>query len=308
MLDFVLNYVWNDTIDNNYSVLSFPYISHYVNWIRVKYRLTLDKTWWNRDSLEMSEDKFYWIKVFWLLQWQWKQEISGQASNFAHFDKSIYRRDIKKEAYKYIKTMSPWDTINWVHYVEWDFEINWNWVDWNWNQAYETLIIKNGNLTISWSWKVITNNLGIIVIKDDLADKNLANLYITPNITYLKSIIYLDWSIISVDNAWNKYLDDSPERTKQLQKQLILEWSLFSRNTIWWSIWDWTNFILPWWKITNNFDEAVRYDLNYIRRGVIWCDVNNNWVVDSWENCEEGFIIKYNNENQLNPLKGFNIK
>ena len=312
-LDFVLNYIWNTSIDQTYWVISEPYIINEVDGEEVQYRLSMNKTWWGTDPLISLAEKFYWIKVIWLLQWQWKQTISWQDENISSLDKIKYRRSIKENAQEYIKVLNSGDILNKVKFidwdVDWDFIINWNWTPWDWdNSDYETLIIKNGNLIISWTWEVIRDNLWIIVLKDDLWDKDKGNLYITPNVTDIKAMIYLDWWLISVPNETSTYLKDSPERTRELQKQLRLKWSLFSRNTIWWSIWNGTNFKLPWGETTTDFDEAVKYDLNYVRRGIDWWDLNNSWEIpDLWEFDNVGFILKYNSENQYNPPKLFNI-
>lgn len=54
-----------------------------------------------------------------------------------------------------------------------------------------------------------------------------------------------------------------------------------------------------------DFDRAMRYDLNYIRRWNFWCDKNgNNTCTDNWE-YPEPFIIIYGPRIQASPPKLF---
>ena len=138
------------------------------------------------------------------------------------------------------------------------------------------------------------------------------NVYITPNVTKIDAIIYADGWFISSDINWNPYTKDNNARTSALQKQLILTWSLFTRNTIGWAVlWTGGKYILPWWSKTTNFNEAMKYDLNYVRRWNKWClDQKNNttWALTPDWKCDiysDYFILKYNPAVQTNPPIGF---
>ncbi len=48
----------------------------------------------------------------------------------------------------------------------------------------------------------------------------------------MKVFIYTDGGIISVQSDGTQYMSDSPARTKDLSKQLTIEGSLFTQNTI----------------------------------------------------------------------------
>ncbi|MGE4443358.1 MAG: hypothetical protein AB7E37_00005, partial [Candidatus Altimarinota bacterium] len=101
------------------------------------------------------------------------------------------------------------------------------------------------------------------------------------------------------------YSEDSSTRTANLNKQLILNGSVFTRNTIGGAILAGGKYILPGGVKTDDFDKAMVYDLNYIRRGGNGCDKNNNSsCIDSGE-YREPFIIKYDSRIQTAPIKLF---
>jgi hypothetical protein len=84
-----------------------------------------------------------------------------------------------------------------------------------------------------------------------------------------------------------------------LTTRLTINWSLFTRNTIWWSI-TWTSgkILLPGWQEARTDEDknlALYYDLNNVR---LWwnksCDADDYTI-----------LIKYNSMIQTNPPKGF---
>jgi len=107
-------------------------------------------------------------------------------------------------------------------------------------------------------------------------------------------------------NFW-VLLDNPVTRTEKLGKQLILKWSLFTRNTIWGSLMIWGTYQLPWNEKTNNYELAVVYDLNNIRLWNYWCEKIIDWEWNETEECinENNFIIKYDPLVQNNPPKLF---
>lgn len=63
------------------------------------------------------------------------------------------------------------------------------------------------------------------------------------------------------NSNWELYISDSDERTKDLQNQLVINWSLFTKNTVWWAVFSWWKYLLPWNKKSSDFDKAMIYDL-----------------------------------------------
>lgn len=279
-----------------------PIVSDVLWWENISYYLTKSETdYTTLNPLQIwNSNDFLWVKVIWNLQWQWKQEITWQEANFSDLSKQTIRTSIRKNAYKYISSMTSGTIVNRVKYVEWDISISWNLLN------YETLIVKNWNVIITWNLNPNKNKLWIIVIKDwynvenDYVNK--WNVYVKPNVTEINALIYADWALISSDNSWSAYVANTTSRTFELNKQLILNWSLFTKNTIWWAILSWWDYKLPWWKSINNFDKAMIYDLNYIRRWKQSCLTVGPWICkyDDW-----AFIVIYNPSVQTNPPKLF---
>jgi len=246
-----------------------------------------------------------WVKVIWTLQWSWKAVITWQKSNFSDISKSTTRGWLKKKIYTLIRWMNSGDIINWIKYVKWSD------VTLSWSQAYSTLVVEDWNVIIKGD---ITKTLWIFSLNNNLWNKWLWNVYVTPNVTKIDAIIYADEWFISSDINWNPYIKDNNARTAALQNQLILTWSLFTRNTIGWAVlWQLWEYILPWWSRTKDFNEAMKYDLNYVRRWNKWClDQKDNkiwiltpgwdWICDIYS---DYFIIKYNPAVQTNPPIGF---
>lgn len=271
-----------------------PVIRYNLAWKITKYRLTeVENDYNNLIPLSIeNNNSFLWVQIIWSLQWEWKQVITWQESNFSDISKTELRTQIRQNAYKYISLMSNWQIVNWVKYVEWDITISWN-------QDYETLVVKDWNVIIDWDLNMSNSKLWIIVLKDWYNTNTWYtwkwNVFVKPHVRHINVIIYADWALISADNNWNVYDSDTSERTYELRKQLIMNWTLFTRNTIWWAILAWWYYTLPWWSklepTQDNFNKAMLYDLNYLRRWKDMCEEISSWVCkyDNW-----AFVIIYN--------------
>ena len=155
--------------------------------------------------------------------------------------------------------------------------------------------------------------LWIIVLKDSYninSDYNWKwNVYVNQNVSKINAVIYADGWFISSNSSWIPYLSDNITRTSELKKQLYMKWSLFTRNTIWWAILAWWDYILPGWSkiawVDANFDKAMIYDLNYIRRWKQNCLESSPWVCkyNKW-----AFVIEYDSKIQTDPPKVFSNK
>ncbi len=265
----------------------------------------------NRTPITLIWKKFLWIKIIGWLQWAWKYEFTGQWKNISDISTSDIRTEIRKRAYDYTKKMTNWKILNKVRYVVWDITISGE-IPQTGENSYETLVVKNGNVIISWDLNTSGKKLWIIVLKDNYNVSTWYtgkwNVLIKPEVKIINAIIYADWWFISADSNWTAYIYDSTERTNALQNQLTMKWSLFTRNTIWWAQYVWWYYTLPGWTKTQSFDKAMIYDLNYIRRWNDWCNKNASATdtdcTDIWE-YEEWFIIKYDSKIQTDPPKLF---
>ena len=277
--DNILKAPWID-------IINLP-ISYRISWKEIKYNLDNYSLVW-----KVSCDKeTLWVKIYGQLQWDWKSQLTWQKANISDLSKWNLRWEIRKEAYKTIRNRPSDKTknVNWIIYVKWD--VKYSEVKNNLNNN-DTIIVKDWNFIID---EDINKNIWIIVLKDNynvLNDyDNKWNIYVNSNVWYIKAIIYADWTFRSANKNWLSYNDSD------LEKRLFLDWSLFTRNTIGWAVKWSTNYTLPWWKITSDFDLAEIYDLNYVRKVPMLCDGSeNDWY---------SFIIKYNSSNQTNPPKLF---
>ena len=293
------NYVWfNWFVESAVDIPSDPHIitkdlviSYDVLWKFVRYKL--DDTW-------IYWKKRLWMRAYWIVNWIWLPSASWNIEGSWSLDKSKLRLAINKNAYNLIKWMSNWQEANWVKYVNWDITI------W-WDLSYETLIVKDWNVIIDSDLNLSKKKLWIIVLYDDFnidTDNWKWNIYINSDVTEINAIMYADWWLISSNIYWVPYLSDTFTRMNDLQKQLIMNWALFTRNTIWWAIMNLDDkYILPLWDETINLDKAILYDLNYIRTWNIWCeDLDLDTFCDKYMNY---FIVIYDSRLQSDPPKWF---
>ena len=299
---------WLQISDN--SNLSTVVISYIMWWKTVNSYLSTLENWDDRTPISIensSWDVFIWVQVIWTLQWWWKSEFTWQDANFYDISKSETRTVIRKNAFTQIKNMTNGQIINWVKYVVWDINLSWE-ISW-----YETLIVKDWNVIINWDLNNSWKKLWIIVLKDSYninSDYNWKwNVYVNQNVSKINAVIYADGWFISSNSSWIPYLSDNITRTSELKKQLYMKWSLFTRNTIWWAILAWWDYILPGWSkiawVDANFDKAMIYDLNYIRRWKQNCLESSPWVCkyNKW-----AFVIEYDSKIQTDPPKVFSNK
>lgn len=240
-----------------------------------------------------------WVKVEWTLQWDWKWELTWQETNFSDISMSEMRWTIRKNAFELIRNMNgkwEWQILNGIRYVEWNVTIWWE-IKW-----YETLIVKNWNVFIDSDLNLKWDKFWIIVLKDNYnvnTDYKISwNVYIKNNVEKINAVVYADWTFKSAkDFKWTSYED------AELSKKLVLNWTLFTRNTIWWATeliveWLWWDYLLPGWKWIKDYELAANYDLNFVRKAQ-FCE---------WDPEAYAFLVRYNAKIQTNPPKWFSSK
>lgn len=296
-----INYTGEDklsTINPGVSVIKAKVI-YTIWWKEVTYYISenINSSDTSPIKLEFSESKvnnsFIWVKIIGWILWEWNQDITWQDVNISELNSYEVRTQIRKNAYEYTKSLTSWSTVNGVHYVNWDFTISSN-------PNYETLVIKNWNLTIAWN--ITKPKFWVIVLSDWYSvvnwKNNKWNIFIKSDVTSLSWLYYADGWIMSVWTDSELLINDSFERTKLLQNQLTINWTIVTRNTIWWAILTSTwKYILPWGQTTDDFDLAMIFDLNYLRRWDVWTSDENKWY---------STVIKYNPWLVLDPPKLFN--
>lgn len=268
-----------------------------------------------------------WVKIEWITHSILSEDLvtwSGWDSFITiwNLNKAILRKDIRQKAYNLIKevntaTAEPY-LIDDLDFNDWDgkwieldngnilyfWELNnWKLVNIELSSGYnwsKTLLIEWWDLFIKSN--IIANSsddiLWIIVLKDENWDG--WNIYIAPDVSEIDAIIYTDKVIASSDSSI-VIATQEPDRIlspdnwwtyERLKNQLYVYWSIFSNNTIWWSV-NLSDLKCPYY-ITNtcDLDNAQKYDMNYIRR---WFE-NKKSGTDDYT-----FIIKYNPTIQLAP-------
>ena len=290
-LNTELSFSWRlDATDN---LLTAPEVG--MNDLEISYNLwgknikyKLDNSW----IIRWCDLSSLGTSIIWNVQWDWKLDTidNWNTKNVSDLSKWSLRAQIRKNAYLAIKNMTSWQVLNWIKYIEWDTTISGN------NLWYETLVVKDGNIKITWDLNTNNDKLGIIILKNNYNVNtdynNKWNIYISNNVEKFNAIIYADGALLSRDISWNKYSD------WDLLKQLELIWSLFTRNTIGWAVKGSSNYTLPGWKETNDFELAENYDLNYLRKVPVSCSAGSTSNTYS-------FIITYNPTIQTNPPKLF---
>ncbi len=221
--------------------------------------------------------------------WDQQEIESGFRTNFTEVAKSVIYSNIRKNAFQLVRSRTSDSIVNNIKYVKWDTTLESN-------PSYETLIIVDGNLRITDN--VDLSKFGIILVRDQ--DMTKGNIFILPSVGYIKATIYADGAIQSADSSGNPYLVDSASRTNTLQNQLVIYWSIISRNTLGWAILGPDGkYRLPIGVIdTVDFDTALKYDLGYLRRWVIGA---NPARYGATENASKPTVILYNPDVITNP-------
>lgn len=215
-----------------------------------------------------------------------------------------------------------WWIINRVKYLTGDVKSSTLWDISSW----DVLIIKGGNFIIGddyavWGTDFDSRNYyfnngttslesvahkGIIVLKDDVTGSG-GYIYIKPDVRFIGASLFADESIMSVKYTNSEPFDKSNSaRTFLLNKQLIIFGSVLSKNTVGGAVradsnWKYT---LPWKNTTVSLDDAVRYDLSFLRMDHFGYDPSSYMS----RGHEEFVVILIDPRNVSNPLPGFLIK
>ncbi len=266
-----------------------PIVKYILEGKEISYFLSENDDWYfNNTDIEFTNIKFRWLETTWKTQAKGKQTVWNNdiMQNFSDLSLSNPRSLIRQNGYKITKWMKNGQVVKWIKYVEWDVYISWD--PSLGLEPYETLVVKDWNVIIEDNLNTSWKKLWIIVLKDwyDINKdfKNKWNIYIEPNVTYIHAALYADWWLISANTDGEPFIEDSVERTETLNKQLVIKWFLFTRNTIWWAFAYWWDYILPWWSKTTDFDMALIYDINLLRR-------NNDWYPSIYNKTKDWNVV-----------------
>lgn len=176
---------------------------------------------------------------------------------------------------------------------------------------WDTLIIKGWDLTIgdsSFNVSAATTSLkeiphkGIIVLQDDNGVGG--NIYIKPDVHFIGATLFADESIQSVNDAGALFSKSNSDRTFLLNKQLIIYGGIFSKNTVGGAVRADSNgnYVLPWKNTTSSLDEAVQYDLAFLRMDNLGFNSANSFMSQGHD---EYVVILTDPRNLSSPLPWF---
>ena len=197
----------------------------------------------------------------------------------------------------------------------------------------KTLLIEDGNLLIAGDieYESPTDSLGVILINSTTAEKpDTGNIFVNNDVSKFVGTYFADGSLTSTKKM-GTYIADIPQMSdvidrdaagdeNVLNKQLLLEGTLFTKNTLGGS------YLEPMqnpWGDEGVVAEAQKYDLHFVRRysPLLFDDGNdNNYSQDELVHCvniiisetetecdPEGssFLIRPDNRVQFFPPPGF---
>lgn len=170
---------------------------------------------------------------------------------------------------------------------------NWSWLEVKWDQM---IVVKWWNIYIKDDIYNKDNSsiLTIIALRDEKNISNGWNIYIDPKVTNIDAIIVWEWSILSFD--WDKVINSSENNNVNiLRNQLLIYWSVFTRNTIWKniSIYNTDDYIRDKSSTnTNKYNLENLRSFQVIRSEQVAWDCNYDWkIVAMWNN--EDTALKY---------------
>ncbi len=272
-----------------------------------------------------------WLKVLWSIHDNNEQNITEEQNQLnIHWNiiKASIEKQIRSNAFSIVKNLNspdysgPWTepVISNITSDFWKWDNSNDWVIagnilyfWNmwWNKVVLNDITENKfdwkrTIVVVW-WNLyiksdIINNslddiLWIIVLEDE--NNKWWNLYIDPEVVNLEAVIYTDKSLISYNDAlWE--IDWSISRTV-LENQLFIHWSVYSNNTIGWTIKDPSE--CPFYaydyypSFTCSYKVAQKFDLNFLRRYYPTLP----WESSNLTTEDNPIVIKYNPIIQISP-------
>lgn len=279
-----------------------------------------------------NSQNFETLKIYWITNINkskqkdlvYNQDIQNIQNLAWVINKSILKRDIRKNATSTFKSIvvSNWTNtisdLSWANWINTDWSKLWNilyfWaLNW-WNVVLNDSIHKfvwRKTIVLNW-WNLyiksnIINNLNsdilwIIVLKDE--NNKWWKVYIDSSVQEIDAVIYSDKSVMSYSEFYDNGSSDTIVKheldwnvsNSWLKNQLYIYWTIFSENTIWWSRKN--PPVCPFYvksdnSLTCDIVEAQKYDLNYLRA----------WVNNKYNSAYPNYpiVIKYNSTMQSTP-------
>ena len=188
-----------------------------------------------------------------------------------------------------------------------------------------TIVIKDGNLIINNDLVYdndVTDSLGVILINSSAkSHPTTGNIYVKLNVQNIVGTYFADGGFMSVDNLGNP--DINREDSEMLKKQLLLNGTLLTRNTLGGAMFNISGFLDPWGTppgidSTAKRKIAQKYDLHFVRRYKQSGDIDptikgsapdyNPYCVADGVSCDtnkHAFIIRPDGKVRKIPTPGF---
>jgi hypothetical protein len=185
--------------------------------------------------------------------------------------------------------ITPNTVVNGILYIEWDINYSSSIIK---SSVFNTLIVR-GNLTIDENIGSTTNTdgKGIIILANSTG--NGGNIIIGDGVRIIHALIFAEGTL-----RWVSTL------ASQLNQsiQLVIKWSLFSRNTIGGSAVS-TALYLAGGSKTDDINAAFIQDLNNVRNGIEY-NLDGS-PLNPYKGYSDPFIIDYDPALRLLGLPGF---
>lgn len=281
------------------------------DWINT---ISLDKEWFNKSILSMNikrniEKYLKYVKNLAISNTHYNLNLATTLPSFINADwEKFYLYDFSwKTCNDNYNNFNPYNKWCNVKITSWGKqEINWKInivIKW-WNLILDTDMYYKTNKDIIWYF-----------VFRDSQTKNWWNVYITQKPTNIFWILNTEWSIMSIDNINNptKIFDKSNTNFDDINKQLLWFGSIYSINTIGWSI-DYDNntdktlscpynsdiYVAKNWDMSwCTSEEATKYDLSKLRRFIsidwnaaTYCDWSKFWIDWNWNKVLNSFVWK----------------
>ncbi|MEF2174974.1 MAG: hypothetical protein V3575_00770, partial [Candidatus Absconditabacteria bacterium] len=307
-IDFTVNYKGKNQM-GDVDVFTRPIVTYTINGADITYYLTNTKDVQVEDEIVLNSGKFSPIKIVGQFQSKGKQFLTLQDKNTTNLSTVEIQSIIRKQAYSLTNGLSDNSINNGVKLKVGNVKLS-SLINEISSGKIQTLIVKNGNFIFDVDLKLTKSSFGLIVFKDtndyNLLTLNEGNIIVNSNVKSIDAIMYADGAVISADESGKVFTTNDSYRTTQLNSQLIINGSLFTKNTIGGGILGESGeYVLPGGKTTKDLDAAILYDLNYLRRSNRGCDKNSNGTCTDKGEYVEPLVIIFNSILNSNPPKGF---
>lgn len=257
-----LNNLWKQKIQINWIVKAKWDWEILADWNNEILKLDIEISAKSLSKKMLNKNVFYIVKTLYDSNTNLAKSITEKnelkSSDFTNNNDEnyyIYKYSLNNSDLNY----SKWDLGKYVNKWEilelWENQYNHIEVDWKQN-----IIVEWWNIYIKSNiYNKDKESILILVSKEDI-DWNWWNIYIDTDVTNIDAVLISDRSILSMTINTIQEIEIHKDN---LRKQLLIYWSIFSSNNIWWDI---VPYGADYYKnFTDNKIEKSIYDLSNLR-------------------------------------------